>query len=496
MSVGTAARNAAKWSLLSEMIAKIITPVTQLVLARILAPEAFGVLATVIMVASFGQMLADAGFSKYLVQHDFKSQRSLYRAADVTFWSSMTAALILMVLVVVGKDYLAIVVGTPGLGVPIAVASLSIPLSVFVSTQQALFRRAFEYKKLLPIRIVVAAVPLLISVPLAIAGLDYWSLIIGTLAAALINAIALTVVSPWKPRVYYSWSLLREMFSFSAWSLLEAISIWMTLWSGTFIVGSVLTPSELGLYRQPILVVNSLFAIVTGATTPILFAALSRLQNDRTEYRRFFLEFQFTVSVLLLPVGVGAFLYRDFVVGVLFGDQWQGASLMFGLWALTSGFNIVFAHYCSEVFRSLGRPRVSLLSQCLYMAVMIPALYFAAIHSFSTLVVVNALVRVVGVAISQSLMFMVAGIGFIRILKNLGIPLIASVTMGGLGWWLSALAAGEWLWCILGIIGCAIVYGGICLIFPRTRELLFGALSNLSGHHASSLKIISKGFQK
>lgn len=479
--IGDKARRAAKWSLITEASAKIITPVTQLVLARILAPEAFGMLATVVMVSSFAEMLADSGFQKYLVQYEFRDQKRLYRSANVAFWSSMSIAIILLLILVLFRDGIASMVGTPGLGVPIAVAALSLPMSVFVSTQRALFRRAFEYKKLLPIRVAVAVIPLVVSVPLAFFGLGFWSLIFGVLASNLFNAVAMTVISPWKPGLYFSFPLLKKMFSFSSWSLLEAISIWATLWAGTFIVGSVLTPHELGLYRQPILVVNSAFAVITSATTPILFAALSRLQSSPDEYRRFFFRFQFSVAVVLFPVGVGAFFYRDFFTDLLFGAQWAEAALMFGAWALTSSLSIVLSHYCSEVFRSLGRPRISLLSQCLYMVVMIPALYFAALDGFLTLVIVNATVRFVGIGISQLLVYIVAGVGFLQVMKNLYAPLMATALMAMAAWWLADLADGHWGWSLLGVLGCAVLYGLACLCFPRTRSLIVDFLSATFG---------------
>lgn len=474
--LGGKARGAAKWSLITEAIAKIITPVTQLVLARILAPEAFGVIAIAIMVVSFAQMLADAGFQKYLVQHEFRDEKSLHRSASVAFWSSMVIAIVLLASIVIFRDGIASMVGNPGLGVAIAVASLSLPLSVFVGNQQALFRRAFEYKKLLPIRVIVSIVPLAVSVPLALAGFDYWSLIIGILAAHLLNAVVMTAMSPWKPDLYFSFALLREMFSFSGWSLLEAISIWATIWAGTFIVGNLLTTHELGLYRQPILVVNSAFAVIISATTPILFAALSRLQSRPADYRRFFFRFQFTVAVVLFPIGVGAFFYRKFFTDLLFGSQWVNASLMFGAWALSTSLAIVFAHYCSEIFRSLGKPRVSLLSQCLYLTVMVPALYLAALDGFVTLVIVNAAVRMVQVAISQLLTYFVAGIGFLQVLRNLYAPLLSAALMGAVAAWLSALADGRWGWSVLGILACALVYGLACLCFGRTRTLIFGSI--------------------
>ena len=63
---------AAKWSVITEVLAKLITPLTNIILAHMLAPTAFGILATIMMVISFAEMLADAGFQKFLVQHEFE----------------------------------------------------------------------------------------------------------------------------------------------------------------------------------------------------------------------------------------------------------------------------------------------------------------------------------------------------------------------------------------------------------------------------------------
>lgn len=72
--------NATKWSSLTEIVAKLITPITNMVLARILVPEAFGVIATITMIISFVDMFTDSGFQKYLVQHEFKDNKENMRA--------------------------------------------------------------------------------------------------------------------------------------------------------------------------------------------------------------------------------------------------------------------------------------------------------------------------------------------------------------------------------------------------------------------------------
>ena len=50
------------WSSVTEVVTKLITPVVNMVLARLLVPEAFGVVATITMIISFAELFTDAGF--------------------------------------------------------------------------------------------------------------------------------------------------------------------------------------------------------------------------------------------------------------------------------------------------------------------------------------------------------------------------------------------------------------------------------------------------
>ena len=61
---------ATKWSSLTEIAAKLVSPISTMVLARLLAPDAFGILVTATMVISFAEIFTDAGFQKYLIQHN------------------------------------------------------------------------------------------------------------------------------------------------------------------------------------------------------------------------------------------------------------------------------------------------------------------------------------------------------------------------------------------------------------------------------------------
>ena len=77
--------SATKWSGITEIAAQLVAPVTTMVRARLLTPDAFGVLVTAQMVISFAEIFTDAGFQKYIVQHEFVDDNDKYKSTAVAF---------------------------------------------------------------------------------------------------------------------------------------------------------------------------------------------------------------------------------------------------------------------------------------------------------------------------------------------------------------------------------------------------------------------------
>ena len=340
--------NATKWSTITEIAAKLITPITTMVLARLLTPDAFGVLVTATMVITFAEIFTDAGFQKYLIQHPFKTESDLFESTAVAFWSNLIFSLIVWIIISIFSSQIAHLVGSDGYGLVIAISSVCIPLEAFSSIQMALFRRNFDFKTLFFVRIIGILVPLVITIPLAFFTHSYWSLIIGMIAFNVCNACILTVKSKWKPKWFYKFHLFKDMFSFTMWSMVEAVTIWLTSYVDVFLVGTILNSYYMGIYRTAITTVAAIMAIVISATTPVLFSALSRLQDNEDAFKHTFFSFQKNVGLLILPLGTGIFLFRDFITKLLLGNQWTEASYFIGWWGLSSAITIVLSHYCSE----------------------------------------------------------------------------------------------------------------------------------------------------
>lgn len=421
--------SATKWSSITEIIAKLVAPITTVVLARLLTPDDFGVLVTAQMVISFAEIFTDAGFQKYLIQYEFKSDGEKYNATNVAFWSNFALSVIIFLFIIVLSSKIADLVGCEGKEFVIVAASVCIPIGAFSSIQTALFKRNLDFKTLFLVRMIGLVVPLIITIPLAFFTRSYWALIIGMIALNLSNAIVLSLKSKWKPQKYFSFTVFKKMFSFTMWTLIEAISIWLTAYIDIFIVGTLLSQHYLGIYRTSMSTVGQIVGIVVSATTPVLFSSLSRLQNNEDEFEKMFFRFQKIVGLLIVPIGVGIFLFRDFITSIFLGDQWIEAAYFMGLWGLTSTATIILSHYCSEVYRAKGRPKLSVLAQWLHIIVLWPAVYISINYDFQFLCNVRALVRLELVLVNLIIMTIFIKISVLKMVKNILPSLIAGSSM-------------------------------------------------------------------
>lgn len=469
-TTGNKIANATKWSTITEIMAKLVTPISSMILARILAPEVFGVVASINVIISFCDLFADAGFQKYVIQHELDAEAELDHISNVAFWTNFVISLIIWVIVAAFSKSLANLVGCPGKELAVIVACANLTLHSFTSIQSARLKRSMDFKTLFYVRVITIAVPFVVTVPLAFVTKSYWSIILGTISMNASTAVAMFFLLKWIPKLEYSFKTLKTMLSFSLWSLLESILVWVINWGDTFIVSQILTQYYLGLYKTSMNMVNQILAVVSASMVPVLLSALSRVQNNDKEFKSIYYKICFLSGILLIPMGVGMFIYQDTLCNLLLGSAWAEAAVMMGIWGLISSVSILFNSYNGCVLIAKGKPKISVFVQIAQIVAIIPAVYFSANQGFVPLSYARALVRIVGMVIYCTVVWKLYGISFVHLIKML-IPTICSVTiMGAFGFFFVKMGKGM-LFNIGTIIICIVIYGIMMMVFPSTREL-------------------------
>lgn len=471
--------NATKWSAITNIMRKLVSPITNMVLARLLAPDAFGVVATINMVISFADIFSDAGFQKYLVQHEFDTETDLYKSANVAFWTNFSLSIFLWGIILAFRSPIATLVGSEGYGFHLAVAGLTIPLLSFSSIQQALFRRNFDFKGMFVPRMINSLIPVIVTIPLAYITRNCWALIIGSLASNFSDAVLLTIKSKWKPQLYYNFDKLKKMFSFSAWTLLESLSIWLTINIDIFILGRMISSHYLGLYKTSITSVNQITTLITTTIIPVLFSTLSRCQKDNELFQNTLYKFQKKSAIILIPMSIGMLMYSDVVTWILLGSQWRKATIFIGPLGLMQAFTVLYANFASEVYRAKGEPKVSFVVQIIYIVCIIPGVSYGAKVGFEQLCYIRAALMVLFILIHLIVLDKRYGFSVKKLIAGIIQPLYASFIMAVVGMLMYSRISNMPLKAA-SIIICMVVYFVSCLFFKDTRNIVVDFAKKIS----------------
>jgi len=460
---------AIKWSSITEILAKIILPVINMILARIMAPEAFGILATVTLVISFAEVFVESGFQKFLIQHNFQDQKQEQNYMSVAFWANLVFSCLIWLFVIIFCQPLASLAGNEGLGFPIAITGITIPLYGIIGIQNCKLKKSLEFKGLFYVRITSALVPLVITLPLALLGFDYWSLIIGNISGVIVQSVMLIFIGKFRPSCYFSFKDLLFMLNFGIWTLLDGIVTWATAWIDTLLISHYMTDYYLGLYKNSTGTITAAFTIVTSALTPVLFSSLSKLQTKQEKFNEMFINVQRMLCVFLIPLSVGIFFYRDLATLILFGEKWSEASDIIGIMSITTALRTIFVSFYSDLYRAKGKFYIPLIMQIIDMIILIPTCIISVKNGFWTLVYARAFVKLDLIIPDVIMAWAICKLSPRKTLKAILPTLFATASMI-CAILILQIISHTLLWTIISIAICIVLYFSVLFAFKKERK--------------------------
>lgn len=381
-SVIVKATRSMKWSVLTEVISRAVTPLTFVVLARILAPQDFGVVAIAQIAISFCTLFWDAGLEKALIQ----TKEPLDKAANVVFWINISLGLIIYSVLFVLAPSLAVFFNSPASGSVLQILGLQILIGSLATVQQSLFLRDLNFEQLFWAKLATAAIPAVVSIPLAFMGYGVWALVASSLLASVTNVIILWVKSSWRPCCSFDTAIAQEMSNFGMWIVLDSFIGWFISQGDAIVVGRYLGVRDLGFYRTGRNIIDLLFGLALNPIYPMLYPAFSAMYGDKEALRSFLYKANRIIMSLALPMGAGIMCIASPLVMVVLGEKWQGTEIVLSAIGLQTALGWLVAAN-PEIYRAVGRPdvqtKIALISFPLYLLTYL----FAAPYGLSAFVV-------------------------------------------------------------------------------------------------------------
>lgn len=426
--------HALKWSVLGELAARVLGPLTFIVLARILLPADFGVVAAATVLISLAQVLCELGLAKALVQRTNRIQE----AAITAFWLNAGFGTLLMVTLFLAAPAVASFFGEARIESALRVLSPVLLLSALSAIPMALMQRDFRYKLLFWVRLLGAGLPALVSLPVALAGGGHWALVVGALAGQTAQAAALWWLGGWRPRWAFSRELAGELMRFGCWALLAGLLGWGYGWLDAVVVGRFLGAHEMGVYRTGSTLVTLIFGVLLSPLLPVLYGLFSRAQHDLPVLRDALITVVRAVTLMALPVAMALYATRDGLAAILLGERWREAGPVIGFLALTQGASWLVA-FNGELYRAVGRPIVEVMIMGPLLAIYTIAYMFAVAHGLEFFLWVRCALGLLGVVVHVAVAAWVLGLDlrlWLRPLTALALGLVWVVIIDVSAVWL------------------------------------------------------------
>lgn len=464
--------NATKWSVISEVIAKIISPITTMVLARILSTEVFGIVASITAITSLADLLTDAGFNAYIIQHQFEDEKEKENTFNVCFWSNFIISCFLYAIIFINRRLFSSLVGASGYEMALIVAALILPLTSVSSIEQAIMKKELIFKKVGIIKVVSKLVPFITTIPLALLSMEYWSLILGILIGEIVNVVLCMKLGGFFPKVYFSFERLKVIFSFSIWAFLESILEWLIANIAILTLGTIFGIYYLGVFKTGINIISQITTSVYALYSNVYKSAIAKEQANPESFKNMLYNFQKYTSIFSIPLGVGALLYRNLLTNILLGSKWGDATLLIGLWGITSMLSIAFGNFYSDAIRAKGYPRKLVVIDLVYLAVIIIILLNANHLDFQAFCIYFALAKV-----TQPILQIIVGMKtfdapFLKVIKNSLPQIIAASVMTVMILFFGFNNMNMKIQ-IVSIVLCIVVYFLVLLcVHPERKELI------------------------
>ena len=419
--------NATLWSVLAEIIAKIISPAVFLILTHILSPSDFGVVSVATTILGLIYVVSDMGTSKVLIQAE-DDEGNIQKLYDAAFYLNIFVGIILFLVVFLFSKELASFYSQTQSDSVIKVMSVQILLYSLCSVQNAIRKRNLDFRFLFYIRLITICSPLLIALPIAFSGGGYWAIVLSTIAGSLLNTVVLWVKSKWKPILYINWHMIYRVIGKSIWNTIEQICVWIPVCFDTFLISKFLSVNDLGLYTTSKTLFNTAIGLLFTPILPVLFSAFSRYQNSGKLLREALLFSQKVVFLLGASLGLFVYIFNSYISDCFFSNTWSEISSILGIMFLIMGLESFYSAFIEGV-RSKGYFKEIAVNTSVSILVAIPFLLLSVKYGLFYYVVVRSLALYIHYPGIFYLIYKKIGISFKQSVYNVRFILISIIIM-------------------------------------------------------------------
>jgi len=301
------------------------------ILARLLDPKDFGLLGMVTAFTGVLSLFRDFGLSAAAIQRVEISEDQ----SSTLFWINLLVGAGLTAIAILLAPVIAMLFHEPRLFWITSVVAIGFLINGAGVQHSTILQRQMRFVTLAWIEVGSLIASTLLAIGAAVAGYGYWALVVMTVSLPLTGTIGLWLASHWIPGAPRRGIGIRSMMRFGGTLTLNGLILYIASNFEKVLLGRFWGAESLGIYGRAYQLIRIPTDNLNSAVGEVAFSALSRIQDDPSRLRSYFLKGYCLVLGFTVSITIACALFADDIVLVLLGPKWKEAAPIFRLLAPT-----------------------------------------------------------------------------------------------------------------------------------------------------------------
>ncbi|MGT3112836.1 lipopolysaccharide biosynthesis protein [Klebsiella pneumoniae] len=456
------------WSVLDNMAGQAITFVIFIILAKMLTPDIYGMLSVSLLVTQFFKMTIFDSIATSIVRKSNPSNIDYNSAFFLCFVISIPSFTVVYFISPIIEQYMHI----EGLTTVIRCTAVIIILSGASRIHEAWLSHNMLFKSLALRSILSITFGGCVGLYLAYQGYAVMSLVAQQIVTASISLVILWWKTPWKPEFKISKKSFKESFDFSKHVALSNFTNFSNQNSDVFFITYFLGPAAAGIYSAGKRIVNTLNLVLSSALMRVSLPAFSRFKDDIDVLSKKYIKMSYFTVVITAPAFIGlAVLAKDITI-LLLGDKWI-ASVEIMQIVSAVGFVTSIGYYNHSIMFARDRPDRQARLTMLYAISNIIVFFIFVRYGLIATALAFSIRTIALYPLSVWCACDLLNIKLRMYVKELALPVICALLMGGIMVWLNDnyFQIVGWGTLILKIIIGFVIYLSFTLLLsPKSKK--------------------------
>lgn len=364
---------AGAWLLGSNLVSQGLRLGSSLVLTRLLLPEAFGLVAVVQTLYFALVMFSDLGVWQSVVTNP-RGNDPAFLGTAMSVQLARAVLLALVVLAMAAGLQCSLIYSPLAAGTVYSDARLPWMVAAFAlcailqgaeSMHLATAQRELHTRLLAQLELMSQLAGMLVTIVLALLTRSVWSLVLGTLVAALGRTVLSHLFLPGPTyRICWDKSCAVEIVSFGKWIFLSSIIGFAASSGEKLILGGTLPAAAFGTFSIAALLLAAISGLIGNLNAHLVFPIFSEaLRSSDAAAQRVYTRMQQVADALLGVIAGSTFVAGGWVVHLLYDSRYAGAAWMLqwlGLGLLATRYQVL-----EQMMFARGNPAWVTLSNAL-----------------------------------------------------------------------------------------------------------------------------------